>query len=313
METRLLSLLVIAHGLGCGLGDAAPDAPGAGGRAGSTGDAATSGSAGTSLGSAGSSATGAGGSDPTGIGTGGSGPGGSGTGGSDSTGGASGGGSGPGGDPCTGTIAPDDVISDFESGVAVVAKIGGRGGSWFVYNDGSAMQTPIKMPNAPLGAERGGACGSQYAFHTTGMGFSVWGAGVGATFTAAANDGGTKTSYEASAYGGIAFVAKSATPIVVRFAVPDKNTAVEGGVCEDTTDKTSPRRCGDYFGIDVQIGTEWKAYTLDFATATQGTWGLLVPTGLDRAHVFAFHAQFKGSALAPANFDLWLDNVRFVK
>ena len=36
-------------------------------------------------------------------------------------------------------------------------------------------------------------------------------------------------------------------------------------------------------------------------------------TGLDKADIFAFHAQVKGSAAVPANFELWLDNVRFVK
>jgi hypothetical protein len=149
--------------------------------------------------------------------------------------------------------------------------------------------------------------------HTTATGFTVWGAGIGVTLTPGAGDAGTKASYDASGYSGIAFLAKAAAPITVHASVPDGNTAVEGGVCLNTMDRTSPKRCGDYFGSDFQVGTTWQSYTLMFATAAQSTWGLLVPTGLEKAQIFAFHTQVKGTAAAPASFELWLDNVRFVK
>jgi hypothetical protein len=266
----------------CAADQAAPTAVGAGGPGATSGAATTTGSGQT-------------GSGPTGTGT---------------TGGPAGSGSSAG---CDAELAPDDLISDFESGSAEVFKAGGRSGSWFTFNDGSGMQTPVRTPSGPLSADMGGACNSQYAMHTTGTGFTVWGAGIGATLTPGAGDAGGKASYDASGYRGIAFWAKVASPTSVRVSVPDGNTAAEGGVCLDTTDRTSARRCGDYFGADLQIGTTWQAYTFEFATAAQSTWGLLVPTGLDKAHIFAFHAQVRGTPSAPANFELWLDNVRFVK
>jgi hypothetical protein len=210
-------------------------------------------------------------------------------------------------------VAPADVIADFETGTADVANVGGRSGSWFVFNDGSGMQTPTKTPNVALPAEMGGACTSQYAFHTKATGFTVWGAGVGATLTPGGGDGGTsKESYDASGYSGIAFMAKVDKTVSVRFSMTDKNTAVEGGVCQDTTDKTSTQRCGDYFGLELMVDNSWKEYTLSFADAAQKGWGL-PEQAMDKAHIYAFHAQVKGAATAPANFELWLDNVHFVK
>jgi len=222
------------------------------------------------------------------------------------------GGSGPSG-PCAESVAPDVLISDFETGSAEVVKNGGRSGSWFLFNDGSGTQTPTKTSNVPLVAEAGGACDSQYALHTTGMGFTVWGAGIGVTLTPSSGDAGSKSSYDASGYSGVAFWAKAAAPTALHLSVPDANTAVEGGVCTDTTDHASPTRCGDYFGSDVQVDTTWQPFTLTFASTVQSTWGLKVPTGIDKAHIFAFHAQVKGTAVAPASFDLWVDNVHFVK
>jgi hypothetical protein len=258
----------------------------------------------------GTSTTGTGGSDSTGTGSPGSGgssnPG---TGGTISPGA---GGSGPSAG-CSDVAAPADLVSDFETGKADVANVGGRNGSWFVFNDGSGMQTPTKTPNVALPAEMGGACASQYAFHTKGTGFTVWGAGVGATLTPGGGDGGTsKATYDASAYTGIAFMAKVDKTVSVRFSVTDKNTAVEGGLCEDTSDKTSTRRCGDYFGLDLSVDATWKEYTLSFSDSAQNGWGLPEQT-MDKAHIYAFHAQVKGAATTPANFELWLDNVHFVK
>ena len=227
-------------------------------------------------------------------------------------------GSSPGGAgaPATGacaTVVPADVVSDFESGKADVLAVGGRGGSWFLFNDGTGMQTPVKTPNVTLVAEAGGACNSMFAFHSTGTGFTVFGAGFGADFAPKAAGATDSTVYDASAYSGVALFAKAATPISLRVSVSDNGTATEGKVCVDTTDSTNKMRCGDYFGSDVTLTTDWQDYQLPFAMMKQRGFGLPVATGIDKSKVYTIRAQIKGSAAAPGAYDIWIDDVRFVK
>jgi hypothetical protein len=244
-----------------------------------------------------------------------------GTAGSDSSAGSSpvgSAGSSPGGAgaPETGacaTVVPADVVSDFESGKADVLAVGGRGGSWFLFDDGTGMQTPVKTLNVTLVAESGGACNSLFAFHSTGSGFTVFGAGFGADFAPKPAGAMVSTVYDASAYSGVAMFAKAATPIALRVSVSDHGTAPEGMVCVDTTDKTNKMRCGDYFGSDIMIGTDWQDFSMPFAKMTQRGFGLPVATGIDKSKVYTIRAQIKGSAAAPGAYDIWIDDVRFVK
>jgi hypothetical protein len=202
------------------------------------------------------------------------------------------------------------VISDFETGKAEVIPTAGRDGSWFLYSDGSGMQTPMKIPNTPLVAEAGGACGSAYAFHTTGTGFNVWGAGVGTDF--ALKTAMVRTPYDLSTYTGIALRAKAAATTPLRVSISDTNTSPEGMKCVDTTDATNAARCGDYFGAEVTLTSEFQDFTIKFADMKQRGWGLPVPTGFERSKAYTLRMQVKGSAQAPATFDLWLDDVRLV-
>ncbi|HEY1533696.1 MAG TPA: hypothetical protein VGF76_06745, partial [Polyangiaceae bacterium] len=217
--------------------------------------------------SAGSSTAGAAGS--TVVGTGGA------TGSSGSTGSSA----GSTGADCP-TIDPTDLISDFETGTAQVVAMNGRGGDWFLFNDGSGTQTPTKVTNMPLAAELGGACSSQYAFHTSAMNFTVFGAGLGADFAPKAPMATDSTPYDASMYTGIALQAKAGNPLTLRVSVSDANTAPEGKVCVDTTDKTNKMRCGDYFGADASVTAQWQDFVLPFATMSQRGFGLPIPTGI---------------------------------
>jgi hypothetical protein len=254
--------------------------------------------------------------------SGGSGPGVAGTTGS-SSGSPGSSGSGAGGPPGTagtgGTMLPPagctpvdtmTLLSDFETGKAEVLPNAGRDGSWFLYSDGTGMQTPVKVPNTPLVAEAGGACGSAYAFHTTGTGFTVWGAGIGTDF--APKTGMARTQYDLSAYSGIALRAKSAATMPLRVSISDANTSPEGMVCVDTTDATNMARCGDYFGAEVTLGTEYQDFVIKFADLKQRGWGLPVATGFDKTKAYTLRMQVKGSAQAPATFDLWFDDIRLV-
>ncbi len=232
-------------------------------------------------------------------------------------GGTTSGGSGTGGSagspPTTGTCAAVDMaglISDFETGKAEVTATAGRGGSWFLYSDGTGMQTPIKVVNTPLAAEAGGACGSAYAFHTTGTGFTTWGAGLGTDF--APKTAMARAPYDLSPYSGIAFRAKAAATTPLRVSISDTNTAPEGAKCVDTTDATNVARCGDYFGSEVTLSPEFKDFVIKFSDMKQRGFGLPIATGLEKTKAFTVRMQVKGTAQAPAIFDLWLDDVRLV-
>jgi hypothetical protein len=216
------------------------------------------------------------------------------------------------GTPSTGCSAvdPTGLISDFETGKAEVTATAGRDGSWFLYNDGTGTQMPVKIPNPPLAAEAGGACSSAFAFHTTGTGFNVWGAGIGTDF--APKSGEARTLYDLSAYSGIALRAKAAATTPVRVSISDINTAPEGLICEDTTESTNPARCGDYFGAEITVGAEYADFTIKFSDMKQRGWGLPVAAGFDKTKAYTLRLQVKGSAQAPANFDLWLDDIRLV-
>lgn len=202
------------------------------------------------------------------------------------------------------------LLSDFETGKAEVLPNAGRDGSWFLYSDGTGMQTPVKVPNTPLVAEAGGACGSAYAFHTTGTGFTVWGAGIGTDF--APKTAMVRTPYDLTAYSAIAFRAKSAATMPLRVSISDTNTSPEGMVCVDTTDATNKARCGDYFGAEVTLGAEYQDFVIKFADMKQRGWGLPVMTGFDKSKALTLRMQVKGSAQAPATFDLWFDDIRLV-
>ena len=219
-------------------------------------------------------------------------------------------GSNPGAGGGCGVLDMMGLISDFETGKAEVLMTAGRDGSWFLYSDGTGMQTPMKIVNTPLVAEAGGACGSAYAFHTTGTGFTVWGAGIGTDF--AAKTGMLRTAYDLGAYSGIALRAKAAATVPLRVSISDSNTAPEGMLCVDTTDATNKARCGDYFGAEVTLGTEFQDFTIKFADMKQRGWGLPVAAGFEKTKAYTLRMQVKGSAQAPATFDLWFDDIRLV-
>ncbi|HVY29511.1 MAG TPA: hypothetical protein VHB79_23290 [Polyangiaceae bacterium] len=214
--------------------------------------------------------------------------------------------------PATGCAATDPmlVISDFETGKADVAMVGGRDGSWFLFNDGTGMQLPMKIANTPLAAEAGGACSSAFAFHTTGQNFTVWGFGLGTDL--APKIGMARTQYDLSKYKGIALRAKADKPASFRMSISDLGTAPEGMQCTDTMDKTNPARCGDYFGKEFSLTTDWQDLQMPWTEMTQRGWGLPIAAGFDAAHAYTFRLQVKGSAAAPANYDLWIDDVRLL-
>jgi hypothetical protein len=276
-----------------------PSTTGAGGADGAAGSSALTGAAGDNA------TTGAAGTPSP------SGAAGSGAGGAVTTGAA---GAGAGGAMGASTCAPipaADLVSDFETGTAVVAMVSGRAGSWFVDNDGTGTQTPAKIAGTALPAEAGGACNSAYSLRTSGMGFTVWGAEIGTDL--APHKGTMKVAYDASMYSGIALRAKAATAQLVRVSLSDDNTSTDGSVCVNTTVSTNPKRCGDYFGTDLMLTSAWQDYPMPFAQMKQRGFGLPIAAGIDKTRLYTLRIEVSGSAAAPATFDFSIDDVRFIK
>ena len=204
----------------------------------------------------------------------------------------------------------DDIVSTFEDGQGNVNQVAGRGGGFYMFNDGTGMQMP---PTGGLPPARTVArCqGSMFAMCMSGMGFTTWGAGMGTDLgmTAAAADGGTanKSSYDASMYKGITFWAKAATPLALRVSIKDKNTAPEGGNC-DMTMSSGPMACNDDFGKALSLTADWQPFTVLFSELKQAGWGKAASAFAADA---AYSIQFQVSQ--GINFDVCIDDLAFIR
>jgi hypothetical protein len=225
----------------------------------------------------------------------------------------------------------------------------GRQGGFYVYGDSAGTFTPPKDGDNPYpidsttGNPNGSGPGS---FHTKATGFSQWGAAMGADFVAKqlTDAGSFKGNYDASKYTGVSFWAKAAAPIAgtVLVSFPD--------VWTDTTanpraiDPTSPpclltspganNNCSPYlvkFGDakfpayqDNKIDTSWKQFSVLFADTQQDQYngGYYRPDAnyLDVNHltgmaiqVNAIYSGPTGSIVTANDFEIWVDDVKFIK
>jgi hypothetical protein len=202
----------------------------------------------------------------------------------------------------------DDVIANFEDGTGAVLQVGGRGGGFYMFNDGTGMQTPPTGMLPP--AAKTDRCGSTYALCMSGKGFMTWGAGMGTDFapTTGGMGMGMKQTYDASAYKGIAFWAKSnTTNASVRIGFKDKNTAPEGGVC-DAMMSSGATACNDDWGKALTFTNSWQPFTVMFSDLTQAGWGKAA-TAFEVKAVYSVQYQVSQGV----DFDLCIDDVFFVR
>jgi endoglucanase len=219
-------------------------------------------------------------------------------GGNSSTGGAA-------GPPAPGpSVVPDKdcprdfVIDDTEDNNNQVIIQKGRNGYWYTFVDkGGTTITPPSQSTFIMSA--GGAGGSQHAAHmmgkVAGSGAPLF-AGMGFSFS------DPKGAYDASAFTGVAFYAKvgPGSTANVRLKVPDVNTDPVGKVCTE---------CFNDFGADLTLTSEWKRYTVPFATMKQmDGWGAPHPVNIDKSKLYGLQWQVTETR---ATYDVWVDNVQF--
>ena len=150
------------------------------------------------------------------------------------------------GGPLRGTdggVLAGDLIDNMDLEVATgsILANGGRRGTWFTFYDGTTggivpLPSPASPPSAIIGTITSFAgVTTNKAAHMTGNGLATY-AGMGFNVNALT----TAMTYDASAYQGITFWARTGTGTAsLSFNVPDMNTSAQGGVCTTCGDNLS--------------------------------------------------------------------------
>jgi hypothetical protein len=195
--------------------------------------------------------------------------------------------------------ADKNVIDDFEDGDGSLPEVEGRIGSWYTYNDGKGTNQ-VPSPSGDFTPEAGGPEGSEFYAHTTGSGYTEWGAAMAFDLKAPAD---TKSPWDASAFTGIKLQAKGNTTIFVGLASMAVVPTDEGGDCTPST--MEGKECDDAHGKSLVLTSEWKEYEIPFAGLMQGGWGL--PATFDPAQL----ANIRFEIAEGVDFDVAVDNVSF--
>lgn len=191
----------------------------------------------------------------------------------------------------------------------MTVRASGRFGSWWAGGDPDSPGASI-TPNGDAAAETipGGRCGSSYAMHVTGQGFSVWAVlsvsmgwepGDGAAARLLPNDNSLRT--------GVTFWARigDTSSNRVRLALSDKYTNEWGGIC--VLNGAADVACYDTHGVNLtQLDTTWRQYRIPFGGLTQRDFGLQ-RDHLDASSIYTIEFQFNPSSV----FDFWLDDLSF--
>jgi hypothetical protein len=194
-----------------------------------------------------------------------------------------------------GDIPIVDMIDDFEDGDGALVPSSGRQGYWYVFNDATngGTQTPASDMVLP---QAGGAAGTNMAMHTTGSGFTVWGAGLGIDLNNLGGMPSIKMIWDASEFTGVVLMAKGSGQIRASVQIEATVPVAEGGSCDVDCDP---------HGKVLLLTNQWQQFTLPFDQLTQEGWG--TPAAWDAATVVGIQLKVG----ANANFDFWVDEVGF--
>lgn len=230
-------------------------------------------------------------------------------------------------DGCT---ADPGMIASFEGGSLELLQQEGRIGLVEQFNDGTGTQTTV------IETEGADAC-NQGVLHTSGSGFSEWGAGIGSVFTGTWDDtlsdgeGGYAPSvYDASQYTAISFRAKQGpgqmNPVRFNLSTPSTEGAPFGaGNCADMADVDNPcwNHLGHFLLDDEQLTTQWQTYTFCF---DRDLYPMFLPSHVTvderntvSQQLLKFQFQFNQSfdpatamqVAKTGSFDFYIDDIRF--
>lgn len=232
----------------------------------------------------------------------------------------------------------DDLIADFQDD-SRLSPADGRKGSFSVNGDSLGTFTPPKVENRayPIDLDNGNTqCSGPGSFHTKAVGFGDWGASISADFMT--KSGPSKGTYDASKYRGVSFWARASAPLKgVKVSFPDVYT--DGGADPRTLDPSltpcvfesgSKFNCSPYlvkFGDSdfpaykaYQIDTTWKRFDILFADTQQDFFNPGFHTAedkLDSKHLTSMTIQigalYVDNKPAPNDFEIWIDDVYFIK
>lgn len=204
--------------------------------------------------------------------------------------GAGGGTTGPAGSV---TVSAANMIDDLEDGDGSITSQGGRVGAWYTYNDQTAGGTQTPAMGDTFVPSDGGYMGGKCA-HTSGSGFTTWGAGFGFDLN---NDGTSKKTYSVGSFTGVAFYAKG-TPFRLKVLTSATVPSTDGGSC-------TGMKCGDNFGTAITATADYQEFVVPFSSLTQEGWGTAAT--FDPATVIGIQFQVgKG-----VTFDISIDDVGF--
>jgi hypothetical protein len=193
-------------------------------------------------------------------------------------------------------ISPADVLDDFEDGdlhLPANPARGDRVGSWYVFSDGSGVET--------LGVsaiERGTS--SKSGLHVVGTSFQNWGSGLGVDLNTPASGQATKAAYDASAYSAVTFWARAENSTTVTVALPDVDTDAAGSTCS---------ACGHHYYQTVSLTTSWQRFTISFSDLALEPGGVPLPSAFKPTGVLSLQLRFPQGA----NYDVFVDDVAFIK
>lgn len=212
-------------------------------------------------------------------------------------------GSGGGGTAATGGSGPvtSDLIDGFEDEDLTLEQSGGRGGVWYLFDDGTVGTAgPAPLACSVLGGAP--AALGAYAMHITATGFTGWGSGLGVDFRAG------KKVYDASKYTGIRFWARvgAGKNTRHRLQLADATTDKAGGKCNAAANAPDGEKCDDHFGINETFTSVWTQYVVRFDELTQIGWGNAAPN-VDKGALYGLQVTAK----AKLEVDLWLDQIEF--
>jgi len=214
-------------------------------------------------------------------------------------------------------VACVSLIDDLEGLPPLIPVTDGRAGAWYTYNDNTegATQTPPPC-GTPFSPAEPGARESLYAARSTGSGFSDWGAGFGFDLNnmgmeptideetgECVIDYSTRMTYDASAYTGISFYAKSFSGnlnIDVKIPALADTPIEEGGACD-----VADGQCGNSYQAIATLKGTWQGYEVPFDSFAQGSWGQR--QDLDLATLVGVQFQTRANAM----FDIAIDHVCF--